>query len=279
MAAEERSELWFENRPARGWWPSLRPAELWEFREVAYHLALRDLKLRYKQTVVGVAWVVLQPVIGALIFTLTLGNLIDVPSDGIDYLVFVLAGLVGWTFVSSGTNAAAESLVDNRDLVTKAYFPRILAPIAAVLPGLVDLLPGLVVLAFVMVIHDTAPGVALLTLPLWIIAALGVALGVGLWLGALNALYRDVRYTLGFILQIWLFASPVVFPSSLITGPERTLYAMNPMVGVIDGLRWSLVDGPAPPAADLVSLGAGVAVLLGGIVYFQRAGRQIADRI
>lgn len=279
MDASRAAEPWFENSAPRGWWPSLRPAELWAFREVAFHLALRDLKLRYKQTVIGVAWVVLQPVIAAVIFTLTLGKLVDVPSDGIDYLVFVLAGLVPWTFVSAGTNAAAESLVDNRELVTKAYFPRILAPLAAVLPGLVDLIPGLCVLAVAMAIHDTAPGLPLVTLPLWIVGALGVALGVGLWLGALNALYRDVRYTLAFILQIWFFASPIVFPSSLIDGVGRVVYALNPMVGVIDGFRWSVVDGPPPPVADLVSLATGILVLLGGVVYFQRAGRQIADRI
>jgi lipopolysaccharide transport system permease protein len=272
-------DVWTENRPSRGWLPNIDARELWLFRETAYHLALRDLKLRYKQTALGVAWVVLQPLVAVFLFTFVFGRLADIPSDGIDYAVFAYSGLVGWLYVSSAVEAAAESLVESRDLVTKSYFPRILAPAAAVLPGLVDLLPSLGILAIFMVAYGVAPDAALLTLPVWILAAMLVALGAGLWLAALNALYRDVRYAVGFGLQVWLFASPVVFPSSLVEGTERALFALNPMVGVIDGLRWALVSGPAPPVEDLVSLASGLAILATGVVYFQRVERRMADRI
>ena len=272
-------DVWTENRPSRGWLPSIDPRELWLFRDTAYHLGLRDLKLRYKQTALGIAWVVLQPLVAVVLFTFVFGRLADIPSDGIDYAVFALAGLVGWLYVSGAVEGAAESLVESRDLVTKAYFPRILAPVAAVLPGLVDLLPSLAILAVFMAVYGVAPDVALLTLPLWIAAAVLVALGVGLWLAALNALYRDVRYAVGFGMQVWLFASPVVFPSSLVEGTERWVFSLNPMVGVIDGLRWALIAAPAPPVEDIVSLASGLAILATGTVYFQRVERRMADRI
>lgn len=272
-------DVWTENRPARGWLPRLDLRELWLFRETAYHLALRDLKLRYKQTALGVVWVVLQPLVAVFLFTFVFGRLADIPSDGVPYAVFAYSGLLGWLYVSSAVEAAAESLVESRDLVTKAYFPRILAPVAAVLPGLVDLLPSVVILAIFMLAYGVAPDVALITLPVWVAAAVLVALGVGLWLAALNALYRDVRYAVGFGLQVWLFASPVVFPSSLVEGAERWLFALNPMVGVIDGMRWALVDAPAPPVEDVVSLASGLAILISGAIYFQRVERRMADRI
>lgn len=272
-------EVWTENRPSRGWLPRIDLRELWLFRETAYHLALRDLKLRYKQTALGIAWAVLQPLVAVVLFTFVFGRLADIPSDGIDYAVFALAGLIPWLYVSNSVETAAESLVESRDLVTKAYFPRILAPVAAVLPGLVDLLPSLTILAVFMVAYGVAPDAALVTLPLWLMAALLVALGVGLWLAALNALYRDVRYAVGFGMQVWLFASPVVFPSSLVEGTERVLFSLNPMVGVIDGMRWALVSAPSPPVEDLVSLASGVVLLVSGVVYFQRVERQMADRI
>lgn len=279
MAPTAGHNVWTDNRPSRGWWPRIDLRELWVFRETAYHLGLRDLKLRYKQTALGVAWVVLQPVIAVLLFTFVFGELADLPSDGIPYAVFAYAGLVGWLYVSAAVQTAAESLVESRDLVTKTYFPRILAPAAAVLPGLVDLLPTLAILAAFMALQGVAPDLALLSLPLWVLAAMAVALGVGLWLASLNALYRDVRYAVGFGMQVWLFASPVVFPSSLVDGAERALFALNPMVGVIDGFRWALVSGPPPPVQDLVSLASGLAILLSGAVYFQRVERSMADRI
>jgi lipopolysaccharide transport system permease protein len=270
---------WTENRPSTGWFRRVDLGELWLYREVAYHLALRDLKLRYKQTAIGVAWVAVQPLVAVVIFSVVFGQLADVPSDGIEYPVFVYAGLIGWLYVSKSVEAAAESLLDSRELVTKVYFPRILAPLSAVLPGLVDLLPSLAILGVFMAVYGEAPDLALLTLPLWFAAAVLLSFGAGLWLSALNVLYRDVRYALGFLLQVWLFASPVVFPASLLDGLDRTLFSLNPVVGLLDGLRWALVDGPAPPAADLLSAVTGALLLLGGAAYFQRVERLMADRI
>jgi lipopolysaccharide transport system permease protein len=270
---------WLENRPSRGWLPRFDVKEWWAYRDLALVLAMRDVRLRYKQAVFGIGWAILQPLVGTGIFTLVFGHFTDVPSDGLPYAVFAYAGLAIWLFVSNGVQHAAESLVESRELITKTYFPRILAPAAAVLPGLLDLAVALVVLACLMVGYGTGPGRLLVLAPLFIAAALVVALGAGLLLAALNALYRDVRYALGFLTQVWLFASPVVFPSSIIDGAVRWAYALNPMVGVIDGFRWSVLDAPAPPAADLVSAVSALVLLVGGLAYFQRVERRLADRI
>lgn len=277
--AASAEPAWVENRPSRGWLQAVNISELWVYRELAYHLALRDVKLRYKQTAFGVGWAILQPLLGALIFSLVFGRLADVPSDGIAYPVFVYAGLVIWVYVSGSVNAAAESLVEHRDLVTKVYFPRLLAPLSAILPGLLDLAISLPILAVVMLGYGVGPTAAVLTLPLWIAAAMAVALGVGVWLSALNALYRDVRYTLAFALQLWLFISPVVFPSSLVEGAWRFLFAANPVVGVLDGFRWAAIGGPAPGVEDLVSLAVGLVVLVTGFAYFRHVERRLADKI
>ena len=270
---------WVENRPTNGWMPRIDFRELWAYRELAFFLALRDLKLRYKQTFFGIAWAIFEPLGAALIFTIVFGRLAGLPSDGVPYAVFVFAGMVAWTYLARGVVAAADSLVEHRALVTNVYFPRLLAPAAAVLPGLVDLAVSLVLLGGFMVVYGVAPGVPLLLFPVWIVALIAVALGAGFWLSALNVLYRDVRYALGFLIQLWLFASPVVFPSSLVDGAWRYLYSANPVVGALDGLRWSLVGTPPPGREDLVSLGVGFVLLLGGIVYFQKVERRLADRV
>lgn len=271
--------VWLENRPSGRWLPKLGLRELWLYRELTLALAGRDLKLRYKQAAFGIAWAVLQPVAGAAVFTVVFGRLADLPSDGIEYPVFVYAGLSVWIYVSTAVDAAAQSLVEHRDLVTKTYFPRMLAPLAAVLPGLIDLVLSWVILGVLMAVYGEAPGWALILLPLWVLAAVTVALGAGLWLAALNALYRDVRYALSFLLQLWLFASPVVFPSSLVHDGWAYVFSANPVVGVLDGFRWSLVGGDPPGAEDLVSLFTAVALLIGGVTYFARVQRQIVDRI
>jgi lipopolysaccharide transport system permease protein len=274
-----REPAWFENRPSTRWLPRLNLRELWRYRELAYHLALRDIKVRYKQTAFGVAWAVLQPLLGVLVFSIVFGRLVDVPSDGIDYPVFVYAALVVWVYLSASVDAAAQSLVEYRDLVTKVYFPRLLAPLAAVLPGLVDLAISLAILAVFMIGYGVAPDLALLTLPLWILGAVAVASGAGLWLAALNALYRDVRYTLAFGLQLWLFISPVVFPSSLVDGGWRFVFSVNPAVGLIDGFRWSAIGGPPPGAEDVVSLAVCLLLLVTGAAYFRHVERRLADKI
>lgn len=270
---------WRENRAATGWLPRPALGELWSYRELALVLALRDLKVRYKQTVLGLAWVIIQPLVAAVIFTVVFGRLAGLPSESVPYAVFVYAGVVLWGYFSGALDSAAHSLVQNRDLVTKTYFPALVAPVALALPGLVDLLVSLVVVAIVMGAYGVAPGVALVLLPLWIVACLVVVLAAGLWLSALNVRYRDVRHTMTFLVQVWLFASPVVYASSLVDGGWLYLYALNPMVTVLDGFRWSLVDGPAPGAEALVSLAVTVSFLAGGLVYFLRAERRFADLI
>jgi lipopolysaccharide transport system permease protein len=270
---------WTESRPSSGWLPRLDIAELWSYRELAFFLALRDLKLRYKQTVFGVSWAIIQPLAGMVLFSVVFGRLAGLPSEGIPYPVFVFAGLTVWTYLSGAVGSAAESLVEHRDLVSKVYFPRVLAPLAAVLPGLVDFGISLLIVAIVMTFYGVAPGAALVLLPLWAIAMVLIALGAGLWLSALNVLYRDVRYALGFVLQLWFFASPVVFPSSLFEGSWRYVFAANPVVALLDGFRWSLAGTPPPGPEALVSLATGLLLLGGGIVYFRSVERRLADVI
>jgi lipopolysaccharide transport system permease protein len=277
--ARARARRWTENQPSVGWFPRIDLSELWAYRELGLALALKDLKVRYKQTAFGVAWAVVQPLLGAAIFSVFLGRLAGLPSDGIAYPVFVYAGLVIWTYFSSSVTAAAQSLVDNRELVTKVYFPRLLAPFAAVFPSLVDFAISLGILTAFMAIYEVAPNAALVLLPLWLLAAVGLAFSVGLWLSALNVKYRDVRYALPFLIQVWLFASPVVFPSSLVHGSWEYVYAVNPIVGLVDGFRWSLLGGPSPGAEDLVSLVSGLVIFVGGITYFRRVERYFADVI
>jgi lipopolysaccharide transport system permease protein len=270
---------WVENRPTTRRIPSLDLREAWDYRELAYSLAFRDLQLRYKQTVFGVAWAVIQPLGAALIFTLVFDRAAGLPSDGIPYPVFVLAGLSVWFYFSTAIQAAAQSMVENEELVTKVYFPRLLNPLAAVLPGLVDLAISIFLVGVFMAIYGVSPSAALFLLPLWIIAVLLVAFATGVWLSALNVLYRDVRYTLVFLVQLWLFASPVVFPASIVHGAWKYVFFANPMAGVIEGFRWSLVGGPAPPALALISAAVAIVLLFTGIAYFQHVERQLADKI
>jgi lipopolysaccharide transport system permease protein len=270
---------WVENRPSTGWFPRVNLRELWTYRELAFVLALKELKVRYKQTFFGVAWAILQPLLGVLIFSVLLGRLAGVPSDGIPYPVFVYAGFSIWIYFATSVTASAQSLVDNRELVTKVYFPRLLAPLATVFPGLLDLVIALGILAVFMAIYGVVPGAAIILFPAWILAALVMALAVGLWLSALNVKYRDVRYALGFLVQVWLFASPVVFASSLVNGAWQYAYAANPMVAVLDGVRWSLIGAPPPGLDGLISLAVGLAILASGTLYFRRVERSFADVI
>ena len=224
-------------------------------------------------------WVIAQPLVAAVIFTVVLGRLARVPSDGLPYAVFVYSGLVLWTYFGSALDSVAQSLVQNRDLVTKTYVPALVVPTALALPGLVDLLVSLVVLGVFLAVYGIVPGVALVLLPMWIAACVLVVYAAGLWLAALNVKYRDVRHTLVFLLQVWFFVTPVVYGASLVDGAWQYVYALNPMATVIVGFRWSLAGGPAPGPEAFVSL-AVVAVLLGGgLVYFLRAERQFADVI
>ena len=270
---------WIENRPTTRRLPSLDLGDAWAYRELAYSLALRDLQLRYKQTVFGVGWSVLQPVAAAVVFTLVFDRALGVPSDGIPYPVFVMTGLAVWFYFSTALETAAQSMVENTELVTKVYFPRLLNPFAAVLPGVIDLLLSLTVVAVFMAIYGVGPSLAIVTLPLWIVAVVLVSFSAGVWLSALNVLYRDVRYTLVFLIQFWLYATPVVYPASVVEGNWQYLLYANPMAGVVEGFRWCLLSGPAPPAEALVSAGVTFLLLLTGLAYFQRVERRLADRI
>jgi lipopolysaccharide transport system permease protein len=270
---------WRVIRPSGRWSPRLDLGELWRYRGLAWTLALRDLKLRYRQALFGVAWAVIQPALAMLLFSILLGDLAGVPSDGLPYPVFVIAGLAPWFFISGAVSSCAESLVEHRELVTKVWFPRLLAPIAAVTAGTVDLLIGFALAIGVTLAWGVAIPLQVLTLPVWLAAAAMVALGAGLWVAAANVLYRDLRYALGFLLQLWLFASPVVFPSSLIEGGWSYVFALNPVAGVIDGTRWALLDGPGPGPELAVSAASLLLLLAAGLVYFRSAERLFADRI
>ena len=254
------------------------PGELWAYRELLYFLVWRDIKVRYKQTVLGAAWAVLQPLATTVVFTIFLGRLARVPSDGLPYPLFAYAAMVPWQLFAHGLTESSNSLVANERLITKVYFPRLVIPLAVIAAGLVDFAIAFGVLIGLMAWYGVAPSAAVLTLPAFVALAVLAALAVGLWLAALNVQYRDVRYTLGFLVQIWLFATPVAYPSSLIPERWRALYGLNPMAGVIEGFRWALLGhGPAPGAMIIVSAVVTLLVLLGGLAYFARMERTFAD--
>jgi lipopolysaccharide transport system permease protein len=271
------SPEWVEIRPSRGLLGSLSLRELIDHRFVAVALAQRSLAVRHKQTVLGIAWIVLLPLVSVVVYSLVFGRLAGLPSGGVPYPVFVFSGLVAWNYFSSGLTQAAWSLVQDQELITKVYFPRVLAPVAAALPPLLDMAIEVVVLAIVMVIYGVAPGLALLTLPLWIVLLVAITPGVGMLLAALNVQYRDVGQGLGFLTQTWLFITPVVYDESSVHGALRVLLSVNPMTGIVDGLRWALIGAPPPPAMDLISLGTGLLAVTASLLYFQRVERRFAD--
>jgi len=271
--------LWREIRSPKRGMPRLGVRELWAYRDLALILALRDLQLLYRQTLLGIAWVVLQPLAAMLIFALIFGRLARLPSDGVPYASFALAGLTVWTFVSTAVTSAAASLTEDPDLVTKVYFPRMLAPIAAVLAATVELLITLVLLVPVLAFDRVVPPLQILTLPLWLLGATLLAIAVGLWLSAANVLYRDARYVLPFLLQAWLFISPVAISSSLVPDSWRWVYNLNPAAGLIDGMRWALLDGPSPGPQLAVSVASLFLVLVSGAMWFRAAERVFADTI
>jgi lipopolysaccharide transport system permease protein len=265
--------------PPRGWL-DLRLGEVWAYRELLYFFVWRDVKVRYKQTVIGVAWVVLQPLLTMGVFTLFFGRLAKLPSDGLAYPVFYFCALVPWNYFATALQSCTAVVVDNQRVITKVFFPRLVLPLSAVVSGLVDFAIGFVVLGVVLAIYGIRPGVAALWLPVFLLLAVLTALGVGLWMSALNALYRDIRYVVPFLIQFWMFASPVAYPSSLVPQRWRWLYGLNPMAGVIDGFRWALTGHGQPPGPLLLaSTAAVVVVFVGGLFFFQRMEGAIADRV
>jgi lipopolysaccharide transport system permease protein len=274
----EATERWTENRPSAGA-RALRLDELWSYRELVLFLALRDIKARYKQALFGIAWSVVQPIVGVLVLTLVFRRLAGVPSEGIPYPVFALLGFLLWTYFSASLGNASASLVTNVSLVTKVYFARLVTPVASLLPGFVHLAIGLALLAVLMPVYDVVPGWQAIVFPLCLLWTMMVALGAGLLLATLNVKYRDVAHVLGFLTQLWFLASPVAYPSSLVGDEWRWAYALNPMAGVIDAARWSLLDASAPGPEILLSVAVSVVLLGAGLLYFQRAERQFADVI
>ena len=264
-------------RPSHGWViPELR--DLWEYRELLYFLVWRDVKVRYKQTALGVAWVVLQPLATTLMFTVIFGNLAKIPSENMPYAVFSLAGLVPWNFFAGALSRGGVSLVGSAHLISKVYFPRLVIPVASVLGGLVDLAIVFALLLGLMLFFGIVPTAAIVTLPLFLLLALATALGVSLWLAALNVQYRDVGYLIPFLAQLWMYATPVVYPASMIPEQWRILYGLNPMTGVVEGFRWALFGtGQAPGLMLAVSVLTVSVLLVSGAFFFQRMEETFAD--
>jgi lipopolysaccharide transport system permease protein len=266
--------------PSKGWVP-LKLKDLWEYRELLYFLIWRDIKVRYKQTALGATWAIIQPFFTMVVFSIFFGHLAKVPSDGIPYPLFSFAALVPWTFFANGLSQSSNSLVGSGTLITKVYFPRLIIPLASVFSGIVDFVLAFLVLLGMMVYYGLFPTtVNVLWLPLFLLLALTTSLGVGLWLSALNVEYRDVRYIVPFITQFWMLATPIGYPSSLLQQPWRTLYGLNPMVGVAEGFRWALLGtNTAPGPIIAVSSAAAVLILVTGAFYFRRMEKTFADLV
>jgi len=263
--------------PSRGWVP-LKLRELWEYRELLYFLVWRDIKVRYKQTALGASWAIIQPFFTMVVFSLFFGHLGKIPSDGIPYPIFSFAALVPWTFFANGLGQSSNSLVGSSTLISKVYFPRSIIPLASVFSGIVDFLLAFVVLLAMMIYYGLFPTLNVLWLPLFLLLALVTSLGVGLWLSALNVEYRDVRYVVPFITQFWLLATPIAYPSSMLHEPWRTIYGLNPMVGVVEGFRWALLKSNSAPGPIIaVSAAAALVILVTGAFYFRRMEKTFAD--
>lgn len=265
-------------QPGHGW-RGLGLRELFAHRELLYFFVWRDLKVRYKQTFFGVAWAVMQPLLLMAVFSLALGRLAGVGSPGVPYPLFVFAGLVPWTMFAQSLAGAANSLIEGEGVLSKVYFPRLLMPFAAAASFLVDFLVAMIVLVLLMVGFGVTPTVAAFWLPAFTLMALVASLGVGTFLAAINVRYRDVRYVVPFLIQLWLFASPVVYSSTLIPERWRAIYSLNPMAGVVDGFRWALVGGPSPQATVFVSAAATAVIFVASLAYFRRSERTFADVI
>ena len=286
MAATQSSVAVAAQRPetpvvrieARRGWLALDLGELWAYRDLVYFFIWRDIKVRYKQTAIGAAWAILQPVLTMLVFSLFFGKLARIPSQGLPYPIFYYTALLPWMYFATAMQSATNVVVEQQRVITKIYFPRVVLPIAAVLAGLLDFVISFAVLLALMAYYRMAPTAAVIWLPLFTLLAVLTALGVGLWLSALNALYRDVRYVVPFLVQFWLFASPVAYPSSLVPAKWRWLYGLNPMAGVIEGFRWALTGHGEPPSILLAASSSAVVLLvLSGLVYYHAVEGKIAD--
>lgn len=266
-------------KPTHGW-GSLNLGEMWKYRELTYFLIWRDIKVRYKQTVLGASWAILQPFLSMVVFSIFFGGFLNVPSEGVPYPIFSYAALLPWGVFSKALNDAGRSLVANRSMITKIYFPRMVIPLSSVLSGLVDFSIAFVVLMGMMWYFRIAPTSNIWTLPFFLVLALMTALGVGLWLSALNVLYRDIGYIIPFLTQFWFYITPIVYPASEVPEQLRYIYALNPMVGVVEGFRWALLNTSTPPGPMVaVSTVISVVILISGMFYFRRMERTFADMV
>ncbi|MHB8624625.1 MAG: ABC transporter permease [Aggregatilineales bacterium] len=264
--------------PSKGW-VSLKLRELWKYRELLYFLTWRDIKVRYKQTVIGAAWAIIQPVMTMVVFSLFFGQLAKMPSDGVPYPLFSFTALVPWALFTYGLGAASNSLVGSSNLIKKIYFPRLIIPISSILSGILDFVLAFAVLIIMMIGFGIRPTANIIWLPALLLLALVTSLGVGLWLSAMNVEFRDIRYIVPFLTQFWMFATPIAYPSSLIHNDTlRALYGLNPMTGVVEGFRWALLGtDTAPGPIILVSAMAAVLLLVSGAFYFRRMEKTFAD--
>ena len=264
-------------KPSQGW-IGINFKEFWKYRELLFFLTWRDIKVRYKQTILGASWAILQPLFTMVVFSVFFGGLAKVPSDGLPYPIFSYAALVPWQFFANGISQSSNSLVASANLLKKVYFPRLIVPVAAVISGLVDFGIAFLVLIGMMFFYRTTPTWAIFWLPLLLLLALVTSLGVGLWLTAMNVQFRDVRYAVPFLVQAWMFATPIAYPSTLLDEPIRTFYGINPMVGVVEGFRWALLGtDTAPGPIIFVSALAAVFLLISGLFYFRRMEKSFAD--
>jgi len=268
-------DLWI--RPSRGW-VSLQLKDLWEYRELLYFFVWRDVKIRYKQTALGAAWAIIQPLFTMLVFTIVFGKLAKIPSDGLPYPLFAYAALAPWNFFAQGLTQSADSLIGSGNLIKKVYFPRLAIPVSAVSAGLVDFTISFTVLLGMMMWYGVHVRANMLWLPLLLVLAYITSLGAGLWLSALNVRFRDVKYAVPFLVQFWMYATPIAYPSSLLHEPWRTLYGINPMAGVVEGFRWAMLGTNNRPGLMIIaSAVVAVAVLIGGAFYFRRMEKSFAD--
>jgi lipopolysaccharide transport system permease protein len=264
--------------PSRGW-VAIELRELWKYREMIYFLTWRDVKVRYKQTVLGATWAIIQPVFNMIIFSVIFGRLAQLDSEGIPYPIFNYAALLPWNYFSQSLSQSSNSIVGSAHLITKVYFPRLIIPLTSVVSGLVDFGISFFVMIILMLYFQVQPTIGLFLLPLFLLLSMITALGVGLWLSALNVQYRDVRYVVPFLIQFWMFATPVVYSSTLLQEPWRTLYGLNPMVGVVEGFRWALLGTEPPKLMILISTVVSVLLVISGIYYFRRMEKYFADLV
>jgi lipopolysaccharide transport system permease protein len=264
-------------QPSRGWF-AFHLNDLWQYRELLYFLLWRDIKVRYKQTVLGGAWAIIQPFCTMVVFTLFFGELAKIPSEGVPYPIFSYTGLLVWTFFARAMNQSSDSMVGSARIITKVYFPRLVIPLSAGLAPLVDFCIAFIVLIGMMFYYQIFPTGTLIWLPVFLLLAFATSLGGGLWLSALNVQYRDVRYAVPFLIQLWLFATPVIYPSSAVPGPWRFILGLNPMTGVVEGFRWALLGiGAAPGGMIFTSMGVALLLVFTGLIYFNRMERTFAD--